>query len=185
MDPILTARLLLRAFVPADFDALRALDADPEVLRYRSRAVITPDDTRAFLAQAQAAAAEAPPRSQYPFAVVLRLPDERLVGQCGLTVLPPGRDAFLWYALCRDYWGQGYTSEAARAVLDYGFERAGLQRIFAECHPDNLASARVMQKIGLRPETHTPEEDARYPERREFFRYGLHAVDWRAARARP
>lgn len=183
MEPILTPRLLLRAFVPADFDALREIDGDPEVLRYRSRAVITPDDTRAFLARAQAAAAEAPPQAQHIFAVALRASGAggRLIGQVGLTVLPPGSEAFMWYALHRAFWGEGYTSEAARAVLAFGFEAAGLQRIFAECHPQNLASLRVMQKIGLRPEAHTPDEDARFPERRDFYRYGLRAADWRAA----
>jgi RimJ/RimL family protein N-acetyltransferase len=184
VQPILTQRLLLRAFAPADFSALREIDGDPEVLRYRSRAVITPDDTRAFLDQAQAAAVEAPPRSQYAFAVALRPTAAgagRLIGQCGLTVLPPGSEAFMWYTLHRGFWGQGYTSEAARAVLGYGFEVAGLRRIFAECHPQNLASLRVMQKIGLQPEAHTAEEDARYPERRGFFRYGLSAAEWPAA----
>jgi RimJ/RimL family protein N-acetyltransferase len=177
-----TARLLLRAFDLADYDALREIDADPEVLRFRSRAVITPADTRIFLERAITAAAEAPPRAQHVFALVLRGPTAgRLIGQCGLTVLPPGHDAFMWYALSRAFWGRGYTPEAARAVLGFGFEQAGLLRIFAECHPDNLASLRVMQKIGLRPEAHTPEEDARYPERRAFHRYALLAAEWPTA----
>jgi RimJ/RimL family protein N-acetyltransferase len=179
--PLCTPRLLLRAFELADYEALREIDSDPEVLRYRSRAVITPADTRAFLEHAVAAAAETPPRAQHVFALVPRGPAPtgvRVIGQCGLTVLPPGRDAFMWYALNRGFWGQGYTSEAARAVLGYGFEQAGLERIFAECHPDNVASLRVMQKIGLRPEAHTPQEDERFPERRDFHRYALRAAEW-------
>jgi RimJ/RimL family protein N-acetyltransferase len=181
--PLSTPRLLLRAFQLSDYDALREIDADPEVLRYRSRAVITPGDTRHFLEQASAAAAEALPRAQHIFAVALRGagPDGgRLIGQCGLTVLPPGGEAFMWYSLHRGFWGQGYATEAARAVLGYGFEQAGLLRIFAECHPDNLASLRVMHKIGLRPEAHTPEEDARFPERRGFHRCALRAAEWSA-----
>jgi RimJ/RimL family protein N-acetyltransferase len=180
-----TQRLLLRAFNLADYDALREIDADPEVLRFRSRAVISPDDTRVFLEQAGAAANEAPPKAQHVFAVVLRGPGRdagRLIGQVGLTVLPPGSDAFMWYALHRAFWRQGYITEAARAVLGYGFEQARLQRIFAECHRDNLGSLRVMQKIGLRPEAHTPEEDARFPERRDFYRCALQVSEWVTAR---
>jgi RimJ/RimL family protein N-acetyltransferase len=182
--PLHTPRLLLRAFARSDYDALREMDADPEVLRYRSRAVITPADTCVFIDQAIAAAAEAPPRAQHVFAVVLGPQGPaggRLIGQVGLTVLPPGTDAFMWYSLHRAFWGQGYATEAARAVLGYGFEQAGLARIFAECHPDNLASLSVMYKIGLRPEAHTPEEDARFPERRGFQRCGLRASEWAAA----
>jgi RimJ/RimL family protein N-acetyltransferase len=188
VEPIITPRLLLRAFVPGDYDALREIDGDPEVLRFRSRAAISPEDTRAFLDQAQAEAAGEAPRALYALAVVLRAPAAgagRLIGQCGLTVVPPGSEAFLWYGLHRGAWGQGYATEGARAVVGYGFERAGLRRIFAECHPANLASLRVMQKIGLRPEAHTPDEDARYPERRGYYRYGLNAEDWPAAQRAP
>ena len=149
--PLQTERLLLREFVDSDFDALRAIDADPDVLRFRSQDAIMPDLTREFLARAQATALERP-RQQYNFAVVPRAGDE-LIGLCGLTVVNSRYDqAFLWYALNRAYWGQGYATEAARCLLRFGFETAGLRRIFAECHADNVASARVLAKIGLRPE---------------------------------
>jgi ribosomal-protein-alanine N-acetyltransferase len=148
---VLTERLLLRELAAADFDALRAIDADPEVLLFRSRDAITPDLTREFLARAQATALERP-RQQYNFAVVLQAGDE-LIGLCGLTIVNSRYDqAFLWYALNRAYWGQGYATEAARCLLRFGFEGAGLRRIFAECHAENAASARVLAKIGLRLE---------------------------------
>jgi len=57
--------------------------------------------------------------------------------------------------------------------------------VFAECHPDNLASLRVMHKIGLRPEAHTPAEDARYPERLGFHRCALTAAEWAAVAGVP
>jgi ribosomal-protein-alanine N-acetyltransferase len=149
---LFTERLLLREFVDTDYDALREIDSDPEILRYRSRKQITPAATREFLTKAQAGALEQP-RQQYAFAVVLR-EGERLVGQVGLTIVSSGYDeAFMWYSTNRQYWGQGYATEAAGRLLRYGFEEAGLRRIFAECHPDNLASARVMEKIGMTRET--------------------------------
>ena len=150
--PLLTERLLLREFVDADFDALREMAGDPEVLRYRSRKEITPQATREFVANAKAQAAERP-RQQYALAAVLR-EELRVIGELGLTITSSRYDeAFLWYAINRAYWGQGYATEAAARLVRFGFEDAGLRRIFAECHPDNVASARVLQKIGLLPET--------------------------------
>ena len=176
VEPLLTPRLSLREFAPEDFEALREMDGDPEVLRWRSRLVITPEMTREFLAQA-AAAAEAP-RQLYAFAVTLRA-DGQLVGQCGLTIVNRGYDeAFLWYSLNRQVWGQGYTTEAARRVLQFGFEAAGLRRIFAECKLENQASARVMEKIGLRTESQAAGNGATAASR---VRAALTAAEWVAA----
>ena len=137
--------------VDADFDALREIASDPEVLRYRSRSEITLEATRAFISNAKAQAAEQP-RQQYALVVLLK-DSLRLIGELGLTITSSHYDeAYLWYSMNRSYWGRGYATEAAAALLRYGFEQAGLRRIFAECHPDNLASARVLEKIGLLPE---------------------------------
>ena len=176
--PLLTPRLSLREFEPEDFAALRAIDGDPEILHWRSRRVITPEMTHEFLTQA-AAAAQEQPRQQYALAVVLRS-DGALIGQVGLTIVTTRYDeAFMWYSVNRRYWGRGYMTEAARRVLEFGFETAGLRRIFAECHPDNTASARVMEKIGLRLENHPADED---PVLASRLRYALHAEEW-ASRA--
>jgi [ribosomal protein S5]-alanine N-acetyltransferase len=158
---LLTARLLLREFDDADFDGLREIDSDPEMQRYRSRAEVTPAQTRDFLTKAQAQAAEQP-RQQYALAVVLR-DGLRLVGLVGLTISSSKYDeAYLWYAIHRSDWGQGYATEAAARLLRFGFEQAGLRRIFAECHPNNLASVRVLEKIGLQRETTTNTERQRF-----------------------
>jgi len=178
--PLLTPRLSLREFTEEDFAALREIDGDSEILRWRSRRAITPAMTREFLAQA-AAAAEEQPRQQYALAVTLRpAPRGALIGQVGLTIITARYDeAFMWYSVNRQYWGQGYMTEAARRMLEFGFETAGLRRIFAECHPDNTASARVMEKIGLRLENHPADED---PVLASRLRYALHAEEW-ASRA--
>ena len=158
---LFTDCLSLREFVETDFDALREIDTDPEVLRYRSRSEITPAQTREFLMQAQAQAAEQP-RQQYALAVVLR-DGERLIGQVGLTLISSQYDeAFMWYSVNRRDWGMGYATEAAGRLLRFGFEEAGLRRIFAECHPDNLASARVLEKIGMRRETKAGADRVRF-----------------------
>jgi len=57
--------------------------------------------------------------------------------------------ASVGYALARPYWNRGLTTEALRAVLRFGFDVVGLNRIFAVCYPENPASARVMEKVGM------------------------------------
>lgn len=75
----------------------------------------------------------------------------RLVGTCGFGHLWPAHArAELGYALHRGLWGRGLMTEAVRAVIDFGFERLGLNRIDARCFVANLASARVMEKAGMR-----------------------------------
>ena len=59
----------------------------------------------------------------------------------------------LGYVLNKDYMGNGYSIEASKAVIDYSFKK-GLHRVFAECNPKNIASWKVMEKIGMRREAH-------------------------------
>lgn len=145
--PIYTSRLLLRNFTPDDYEPLRELDSNTEVLRYRSRSYISPEMTRAFLHQAQQSVQD-DPREFYAYAVV-RCDTREWLGQCGLTVLSSDTSAFAWYSLLPKYWGQGYMTEAVEALLYAGATEFKLKQLFAECHPQNQASIRVMQKAGL------------------------------------
>lgn len=79
--------------------------------------------------------------------------DGDLVGSVGLTVRSRenGRGE-LGYALRRDRWGSGLTTEAAAAVLAFAFGPAGLARVEATCRPENSGSRRVLEKIGMQRE---------------------------------
>ncbi|HEX6804193.1 MAG TPA: GNAT family protein [Terriglobales bacterium] len=78
--------------------------------------------------------------------------DGRLVGGIGLHPNAPHQHAELGYWLGVPFWGNGYASEAARAVVRYGFEQIQFHRIFASHFEGNAASARVLQKLGMRRE---------------------------------
>lgn len=82
----------------------------------------------------------------------LGLPDGTPVGLCGLLRRPGMDDVEIGYALLARYEGQGYATEAASACLTYGRARYDLARIVGIVNPDNVASARVLEKIGLRYE---------------------------------
>ena len=78
-----------------------------------------------------------------------------LIGFCGLQPLPESGEIEIGWWLARAWWGRGLATEAARAALRDGFERAGLQRIVAIAQPANTASIRIMRKLGMRFERMT------------------------------
>lgn len=145
---LITDRLILRPFRENDFAALRALVADPRIFHYRSRSSISEDQTRAFLTQAYQALTELS-WPLYAFALLPRTTFQ-LIGECGLTRLADQPDAaFLWYTLSPAFWKQGYMTEVARAVVQFGFTSAHFRRIVARCDPDNHASRRILERLGM------------------------------------
>ncbi len=175
MDDVLTTeRLLLRPFAEDDFDAVHAYGSDPEVVRYMPWGPNTPDDTRDFIRR-MTAAAEADPRREYEFAVVLR-ESTTLIGGCGICVNERDEEsgcAEMGYAYHRDAWGRGYATEAARRVAQFGFEELRLHRICAYCDVPNVASARVLEKIGMRREGHLREAARRRDGWHDHYLYAV------------
>ncbi|WML37396.1 GNAT family N-acetyltransferase [Clostridium sp. OS1-26] len=75
---------------------------------------------------------------------------EELMGHCGLNFLSETSEVEVLYAFDPKFWGNGYATEAATKVLEYGFKEAKLNRIIALAKPDNIRSRRVIEKIGLK-----------------------------------
>ena len=136
-----TERLLLRDIVATDFDAVHAYASDLEVVEFMTWGPNTEQDTRDFL-ERNAAQASVDPRIDYGLAVV-RLEDQRMLGAVGLHMESEGaHQAMLGYCYARDAWRRGYATEAAIALMSFGFDVLGLHRIWAGCDPDNAASIR-------------------------------------------
>ncbi len=111
------------------------------------------EQTRVFIAHAVAQAAMQS-RQMYTLAVV-RKAGGRLIGACDLRIQSvENREGDIGYVFSRDAWGQGYATEAAQTVIDAGFRQVGLHRIYATCDPQNIASARVLEKSGMQREGH-------------------------------
>lgn len=148
MAEIETARLRLRMFRAADADDYqRLIHGDPDVMRYlpggvpRSR-----DRTEASIA------AIVEHWDQYGFGLwaVETKNGKEYLGNCGLMTVPNMADTVeVAYALGKPYWGKGIATEAARASLRFGFEHLRLEQIVALAFPPNVASQRVMDKIGM------------------------------------
>ena len=149
-------RLILRDVRENDLSTLYELDSDPEVIRYVSYGPWTLEKSEhdlAFHLDKQVAS----PRTSYYLAVILRVGD-CLIGWCSLDITShKHREGELSYALNRRYWGHGYITEAAQALLAFGWTQLHLHRIFATCHPENRASERVLQKIGMQKEGYIRE----------------------------
>jgi RimJ/RimL family protein N-acetyltransferase len=131
-----------------DFEAVQAYASDPEVCKFMEWGPNTPEETKNHLAKCTAEERQTP-RTVWTFALI-RKTDGLLIGSCSLTINgQTNKQASMGYVLRRDVWGQGYATEGAKAVLDFGFQTLALHRIWATCRPDNIGSAKVMQKIGM------------------------------------
>lgn len=146
-----TARLKLREFHEADWVQVHKYASDPEVVRFIGWGPNTEEDTKKFIQRSLLQQKENP-RLNYSLAIVLRDQNE-LVGGCGLYESNiKNFEGWIGYCLNRQFWGYGYATETARALLDLGFSSLKLHRIFATCDPENPASAHVMEKIGMQYE---------------------------------
>lgn len=153
MHPIFlsTERLLLRDFVEDDWPAVLAYQNDPRYLRFYAWTRRTPEDVQAFVARF-IAQQEREPRLKFQLAITLPATGQ-LIGNAGIRIKTAGgHEADIGYELDPQHWGQGYASEAARALVQFGFERLRLHRISAHCLAENTASARVLEKLGMRLE---------------------------------
>lgn len=172
-----TERLTLRWLEESDAAAQFAIFSDPAVTRYWSRPPWTD------MAQADEHIAQT--LAGYADGSALRLGvvhAGELIGNVSLFAFSEqNRRCEIGYALNSKYWGQGYTGEALRAVLDYGFRELDLNRIEADVDPRNLASARVLERLGFRKEGLLPERWIVHGEPADTALYGLLRRYWETA----
>ncbi|VXB58265.1 GNAT family N-acetyltransferase [Nocardioides sp. AX2bis] len=142
---ITTARLRFRPFVSADHTWLHPIASDPVVTRYTDWGPNTVDDTTDFLADA---ATEGAGPSPWTWAVTQA--DGTGIGSASLDVVSaPHRRARIGYLVGPAHQGAGYGTEIATGLVSRAFDHHGIRRVEATCHPDNTASARVLEKAGL------------------------------------
>ncbi|MBI3651930.1 MAG: GNAT family N-acetyltransferase [Acidobacteria bacterium] len=147
MPEIETARLRLRPCRPDDIDELARIRANPEVMKYIG-------DGRP---QSRGEVKEVIREIHQHWRVhhfgrwaVAQQQDDTIIGLCGLSYLEDTSEVELGYTLAQPYWHQGFATEVAAAALRYGFAEVQLERIVAVAYPENLASLRVLEKIGMR-----------------------------------
>lgn len=171
--PILeTERLLLRRWKEKDREHFAAINADPEVMEHLP-ATLTPEESDQLLRRIDRQFEE------FGFglwAVEIKWA-KKFIGYCGLVV-PTFQTHFtpaveIGWRFAKDQWGSGYAREAAKAVLDFGFEEAGLEQILAWTIPVNQRSQRVMERLGM---SRAPELDFDHPRLLHSERLKRHVV---------
>lgn len=149
MFSVRTERLLLRPAKPEDWSYLYEVSRAPEV----SEHLLPGRDTEAAAKQwAEQSAEHHEAYSGYYFGYMILLDGpETPIGSCALTILDKARrTGMIGWEMHPAYWGMGYATEAARALMQLGFGPCQLRRIRADCYRSNTASRRVMEKVGLR-----------------------------------
>lgn len=146
-----TERLILRDFVFADWRAVLAYQSHPDYLHNYAWETRTAEDAQAFV-QRFLAQQQAQPRICFQLAITDKVTGT-LMGNCGLRLeMAEDQMADIGYELDPAYWGQGYATEAATALVQFGFTQLHLHRIWATCYEENEASARVLTKLGMQRE---------------------------------
>jgi RimJ/RimL family protein N-acetyltransferase len=149
-----TPRLLLRPFQDPDLTAFAAYRSDPEVARYQGwSAPFSMDQAREFLERMNKAV-PGTPGTWFQLALE-RQAEPGIIGDCAFQVLrEDARQAQIGFTLSQPFQKHGYAAEAVRALVDFLFSEYGLHRITATCDALNVASARLLERIGMRREAH-------------------------------
>ena len=139
-----TERLVLRAWTEADFEAYAAANADPDVQRFLGG----PQDRETSWRSLAAHIGHWQLRGYGQWALERRA-DGRLIGRAGLWHPEGWFGVEVGWKLDRDAWGHGYATEAAVASLDWAWRNVKVDRILSVIHPENGASIRVAERLGM------------------------------------
>ncbi len=172
-------RIILRDQNADDLDAMHQWLGDPETSRFLSWATRSKEETLLQLAEGIREQSKAD-RQKYYLTMVLK-GEGTVIGDAGLEVKgrgPGGGEGEIGYFLMKRYWGQGYATEAARLIVDYGFSHLGLHRIIATCLAANAASEHVMQKCGMVKEGVLRRSDFRLGEWQDRLIYSILREEW-------
>jgi RimJ/RimL family protein N-acetyltransferase len=150
--PLTTERLLLRLFEERDLDAVYAMESRPEVVRYLYWEPRSRDEARAALDRRIRMTSFDGDPAVVRLAVIQRASGQ-LIGDFSLGLRSRAdRQGEIGFMFHPDHQGHGYALEAGRAVLSLGFGTYDLHRIFGSCDARNAASARLMERLGMRLE---------------------------------
>jgi RimJ/RimL family protein N-acetyltransferase len=146
MTTIETLRMVLRPLNREDLHSLAQIYSDREVMRYRlfpqaASLKQTQESLESYIAHWE--------KHGFGRWAKIYKESQQLIGHCGLEYIASLGEVELNYLLSRQYWRQGLATESAVALLTYGFETLKLEKLVALAKPENLASLRVMEKIGM------------------------------------
>lgn len=143
---IATDRLVLRPLRQTDAPAIQRILSGPHISRF-TVSFPHPYPPGAALAWIREEVHRQQHGTSHPWAITL--PGDEVIGFIGIALHEDGTEAHIGYWIDHRHWGRGYATEAARAVIAFGFDGLGLYRIEARCFAENVASGRVLRKAGM------------------------------------
>lgn len=179
--PVLeTERMILREILPSDGPGIFAIRGDFEVTKYNGGMNYTRlDQAEALIASIRDAYRD---KRSVRWGMTLKGGDDTVIGMCGYNYwVRTDFRASVGYDLARAYWGRGLMTEALRAVLAFGFERMALRRIEADASSPNVASIRVLEKVGFVREGQQREQYFEDGEFGDLVLFSLVRRDFRTA----
>lgn len=178
MHPIQTPRLLVRRYTPDDLAGFLDYQGRPEVIRFSS-GPMSAEAAAEYLAS-QNTAGDGSMGAWHGFAVE-HLADGKLIGEVGFWVdNGPEEKADLGFQLHPDYHGRGYAFEAASALLEHAFTRLSFRRITAGCSARNLASLKLIERLGMRREGYFIQSKTIHGELHDEIHHALLRSEWLA-----
>lgn len=182
--PLETERLLLRAFTPEDFDALFAIYSRPDVVRWLYHETRSGREVGELLEDKARSRDIAKEGDKIVLAVVLKGTNE-VIGDVVLSCASERHlQGEIGFAFHPDHHGHGYAAEASAVLLRLAFEDLGLHRVYGRAEPRNTASARVMERLGMRREAHLVENEFVKGEWQGELIYAVLDREWRQASRR-
>jgi RimJ/RimL family protein N-acetyltransferase len=176
--PLETERLVFRAFTPEDLETLVRYQSDPEVTRYLMWGPRSRDEVRTSLDLKLASRSISAEGDALMLAAVRKDTDE-LVGEFMLNwVSEEHRLGEIGYIVHPDHQGQGYATEGNRLMLKLAFDGMALHRVIGRLEARNTASARVLEKLGMRLEAHLVENEFVKGEWQSELVYAMLAFEW-------
>jgi RimJ/RimL family protein N-acetyltransferase len=182
--PIRTKRLLIRPFRPEDASGLAARRNDPVVAEYQNW-TLPYSIEQAEKTASDLAAMDGPTNEEWWMAVVADPDTDEAMGDLAVHLSWEGRTAEVGYTFAKENWGKGYATEGLAAMIEYLFVVVGVTRVFGMLHPDNPASAMVLERSGLLFEGHTRSSFWLGDEVSDDWIYGMTRPDWERWRDRP
>jgi len=149
---IKTERLLLRTYTTDDLESVYLIISDKDVMRFFSADVTVERETVLTSLPRRMEKWKTQGFGQFG---VFDKRSEKLIGYCGLQYLDNTNEVEIYYGFFKDFWGKGLATEAAKAVLRFGFEQVELEKIVAVTHPENTASQKVLLKLSFKQKENT------------------------------
>ena len=172
-------RLILRSFQDPDLETFLAYRNDPEVAKYQSWDVPYPREKGIQFIDLMKLSNPNSQGEWYQIAVELKSTREMIGDVAFSTMVYDDKQALIGYSLARSHWYQGYAFEAVGCLLKYLFDERGLHRVMAECDVDNVASWKLLEKLGFRREAHLLENVFFKGKYGSEYHYALLEREWR------